>query len=117
MNLSHCECSCRTLIQKLVEKMELLAQVSDVKNKTSRSRTNENIGVVAKSLELDDHQQRRVFTAWVLEVHENVAEFHRNIFLTDESHFHLNGDVNKQNCRICGTGNSRLNPQTVWCGL
>ena len=164
------EAPCRTAIQKLVEKFELLGQVSDVKNKTRarRSRTTENIAAVAQSVEENpglsiprrslelgipqtslhrilhkdlglkaykvqltqelkpaDHQQRRVFADWVLEMHENDPEFHRKIILTDEAHFHLGGYVNKQNCRIWGSENPRvivekpLHPQrvTVWCGL
>ena len=44
---------CRTAIQKLVKKFELLGQVSDVKNKTRarRSRTIENIAAIAQSVE------------------------------------------------------------------
>lgn len=34
---------------------------------------------------------------WVLEMHKNYHEFHRNIILTDETHFYLNGCVNRQN--------------------
>ena len=47
------EAPCRTAIHKLVEKFELLEQVSDVKNKTRarRSRTIENISAVAQSVE------------------------------------------------------------------
>ena len=47
------EAPCRTAIQKLVEKFDLLGQVSDVKNKTRarRSRTTENIAAVAQSVE------------------------------------------------------------------
>src|ERR1700712_2636076 len=161
---------CRTAIRKLVRKFELLGQVTDVKNKTRarRSRTVENIAVVAesvekspnlsiprRSLELDipktslhrilhkdlglkaytvqltqefkpaDHQQRRVFADWVVEMHENDLEFHRKIFFSDEAYFHLGGFVNKQNFRIWGSENPRvivekpLYPQrvTVWCGL
>ncbi|VEN62217.1 unnamed protein product, partial [Callosobruchus maculatus] len=44
---------CRSAIQKLVQKFELLIQVSDVKNKNRarRSRTMENIAAVAQSVE------------------------------------------------------------------
>ena len=134
------ETSCRTTIQKFVGKFELLAQVSDVKNKTRarRSRTTENIAAVAQSVEENpglsiprrslelgipqtslhrilhkdlglkaykvqltqelkpaDHQQRRVFVDWDLEMHENDPEFHRKIIWTDETHFYLGGYVNK----------------------
>lgn len=45
--------------------------------------------------------------------------------MSDEAHFHLNGFVNKQNCRIWSTENPReihqrqLHPRkcTVWCGI
>ena len=45
--------------------------------------------------------------------------------MSDESHFHLGGYVNKQNCRIWGSKNpkmiieKRFYPQriTVWCGF
>nr|XP_022920706.1 uncharacterized protein LOC111429121 [Onthophagus taurus] len=147
------EAPCRTAIQKLVEKFELLGQVSDVKNKTRarRSRTAENIAAVAESVEENpglsiprrslelgipqtslhrilhkdlglkayklqltqelkpsDHQQRRIFADWVVEMHENDPEFHRQIILSDEAHFHLGGFVNKQNCRIWGSENPRV---------
>ena len=45
--------------------------------------------------------------------------------MSDEAHFHLNGFVNKQNCRISAIENPRtvhqreLHPMkcTVWCGV
>lgn len=160
----------RPAIVKLVEKFELLGQVSDVKKRTRarRSRTDENIAVVAhsveenpdlsisrRSLELGiprttlhrilhkdlglkaykvqltqqlmptDHQQRRVFAEWVIEMHQANQEFHRQIIMSDEAHFNLGGHVNKQNCRIWGSENPRkiiekpIHPQrvTVWCGF
>ena len=72
-----------------------------------------------------DHEQRRVFANWVLEMHENEPDFHRKIIMSDEVHFHLRDNVNQQNCRICGSeipkmiiGKS-LYPQseTVRCGF
>ena len=47
-----CQAPCRTAIQKLAEKFELLVSVSDVKNKTRarRSRTAENIAAIAQSV-------------------------------------------------------------------
>ena len=164
------EAPCRTTIHKLMEKFELLGQVSDVKNKTRarRSRTTENIAAVAQSVEENpglsiprrslelgipqtslhrilhkdlglkaykvqltqelkpaDHQQRRVFADWVLEMHENDPVFHRKIILTEEAHFHLGGYVNKQNYRIWGSENPKVivekpfHPQRVtvlWSG-
>ena len=71
-----CQAPCRSAIQKLLEKFELLGQVSDVKNKTlvRRSRTAKNIAALA----------------------ENVEE-------NSEAQFHLGSFVNKQNCRIYGS--------------
>ena len=45
--------------------------------------------------------------------------------MSEETHFHLNGHVNKQNCRIWGTQNPRIIIEqqmhplrcTVWCGI
>ncbi|EFN79524.1 hypothetical protein EAI_06736, partial [Harpegnathos saltator] len=47
------------------------------------------------------------------------------IIFSDEAHFHLDGLVNRQNCRIWGSENPRvivekqMHPQrvTVWCGF
>ena len=55
--------------------------------------------------------------------HEN-ADFADKIIFSDEAHFHLDGFVNRQNCRIWGEENPRvihekqMHPQrvTVWCG-
>lgn len=48
-----------------------------------------------------------------------------NIFFSDEAHFHLNGDVNRQNCRYWSDTNPKLKHQkplhspkvTVWAAL
>ena len=58
-------------------------------------------------------------------MHENQPEIYRKIIVSDKAHFHLGGYVNKQNCRIYGSGNPKviikklLYPQrvTVWCGF
>ena len=41
-------------------------------------------------------------------MHENEHEFHRKIIMSDEAHFQLEGDVNKQYCRIWRSGNSKM---------
>ena len=51
--------------------------------------------------------------------------FLKNLIMFDEAHFHLNGFINKQNCRIWesenphATAQRQLHPQkyTVWCGV
>ena len=58
-------------------------------------------------------------------MHENESEFNRKNIMSDETHFHLGGYVNKQNCRIWGSKNPKMiierpfYPQrvTVWCGF
>ncbi|GFW86940.1 cytochrome P450 4V2 [Trichonephila clavipes] len=54
-----------------------------------------------------------------------MVDFHKQILLSDEAHFWLNGYVNKQNCRIWSEANPQvyietpLHPEklTVWCAL
>lgn len=72
-----------------------------------------------------DHAQRREFTDWILEQQEVNADFADKIIFSDEAHFHVDGCVNRQNCRIWGSENPRtihekaMHPQrvTVWCAL
>ena len=62
---------------------------------------------------------------WVLERQHENADFADKIIFSDEAHFHLDGFVNRQNCRIWGAENPRMihekqmHPQcvTVWCGF
>ena len=54
-----------------------------------------------------------------------MPEFHQKIIIRDEAHFYFGGYVNKQNCRIWGSENSKiinekllyLQRVTVWCGF
>jgi len=72
-----------------------------------------------------DHEKRRQFVEWILERERESKVFAKRIIFTDEAHFHLNGFVNKQNCRIRGSENPRtiqekeMRPKrvTVWCGI
>lgn len=72
-----------------------------------------------------DHMQRREFVEWVLENKSIDKDFLKKIIFSDEAHFHLNGYVNKQNCRIWGDENPKetiekaMYPErvTAWCGL
>lgn len=80
---------------------------------------------LTQELKPADHAQRRTFVDWVLEMQAGDNDFFRKIIFSDEAHFHLQGFVNKQNCRIWGAENPRtiveknLYPQrvTVWCGI
>lgn len=77
---------------------------------------------LTQELKPADHQQRRVFVNWLLEREDG---FSAKVLFSDEAHFHLNGYVNKQNCRFWGAENPHefheqpLHPEkvTVWCGL
>ncbi|GFS50791.1 hypothetical protein TNCV_4847151 [Trichonephila clavipes] len=52
-------------------------------------------------------QARRRFAEWAQNEIAFVPDFHKRILFSDETHFWLNGYVNKQNCRIW----SEVNPQ------
>ncbi|GFX07026.1 uncharacterized protein TNCV_1556291 [Trichonephila clavipes] len=73
----------------------------------------------------NDHQARRRFVKWAQNEIAVVPDFHKRILFSDETHFWLNGYVNKQNCRICSEANPQvyvvtpLHPEklTVWCAL
>ncbi|GFU88700.1 hypothetical protein TNCV_4443771 [Trichonephila clavipes] len=73
----------------------------------------------------NDHQARRRFIKWAQNEIAVVPDFHKRILFSDEAHFWLNGNVNKQNCRIWSEANPQvyvetpLHPEklTVWCAL
>ncbi|GFW57771.1 putative DD41D transposase [Trichonephila clavipes] len=70
-------------------------------------------------------QERRSFVEWAQNEIAVVPDFHKRILFSDETHFWLNGYVNKQNCRIWSEANPQvyvetpLQPEklTVWCAL
>ncbi|GFT92984.1 hypothetical protein TNCV_741171 [Trichonephila clavipes] len=73
----------------------------------------------------NDHQARRRFVEWAQNEIAVVPDFQKRILFSDEAHFWLNGNVNKQNCRIWSEANPQLyvetplHPEklTVWCAL
>ncbi|GFT02418.1 hypothetical protein TNCV_4625411 [Trichonephila clavipes] len=73
----------------------------------------------------NDHQARHRFVEWAQNEIAVVPDFHKRILFSDETHFWLNGYVNKQNCRIWSEANPQvyietpLHPEklTVWCAL
>ncbi|GFV43877.1 DUF4817 domain-containing protein [Trichonephila clavipes] len=73
----------------------------------------------------NDHQARRRFVERAQNEIAVVPDFHKRILFSDETHFWLNGYVNKQNCRIWSEANPEvyvetpLHPEklTVWCAL
>jgi len=82
------------------------------------------IQLAQKLLPRDEPQRLQYANRLILLSTEN-PKFLNNLIMSDEAHFHLNGFVNKQNCRIWGTENPRalhqrqLHPVrcTVWCGI
>ncbi|GFX42601.1 transposable element Tc3 transposase [Trichonephila clavipes] len=68
---------------------------------------------------------RKRFVEWAQNEIAVVPDFHKRILFSDETHFWLNGYVNKQNCRIWSEANPQvyvetpLHPEklTVWCAL
>ncbi|CAH2098403.1 unnamed protein product [Euphydryas editha] len=72
-----------------------------------------------------DLSKRHRFVLWALEKFQEDPTFSRQILFSDETHFWLNGYVNKQNCRIWDKEQPEeiqelsLYPEktTVWCGL
>ncbi|GFV42510.1 DUF4817 domain-containing protein [Trichonephila clavipes] len=73
----------------------------------------------------NDHQARRRFVEWAQNEIAVVPDFHKRIVFSDESHFWLNGYVNKQNCCIWSEANPQVYVETplhsekltVWCAL
>ncbi|GFU70486.1 DUF4817 domain-containing protein [Trichonephila clavipes] len=73
----------------------------------------------------NDHQARRRFVEWAQNEITVVPDFHKRILFSDEAHFWLNGNVNKQNGFIWSEANPQvyvetpLHPEklTVWCAL
>ncbi|GFU70248.1 uncharacterized protein TNCV_903901 [Trichonephila clavipes] len=57
-------------------------------------------------------QARRRFVEWAQNEFAVVPDFHKRILFSDEAHFWLNGNVNKQNCRIWSEANPQVCVET-----
>ncbi|EFN89309.1 hypothetical protein EAI_06200, partial [Harpegnathos saltator] len=55
-----------------------------------------------------DHAQRGEFVEWIMEQQQVDADFSNKIIFSGAAHFHPNGLVNRQNCRIWGSENPRV---------
>ena len=72
-----------------------------------------------------DYPQRLKFAQEMQTLYEANEDLHVTVVLTDEAHFYLNGEVNKQNCRYWSPENPRrINERplhspkvTVWCAV
>lgn len=80
---------------------------------------------ITQTLQENDHERRREWSARVLQLNADEPEFCANLIMTDEAHFDLSGYVNQQNSRYWGLENPRLiherplHPRrvTVWCAI
>lgn len=76
---------------------------------------------IVQALKVEDYPVRVAFAQHMLQNFDNFD----NILFSDEAHFHLNGAVNKQNCRYWGNNNPREKHQqplhspkvTVWAAM
>lgn len=72
-----------------------------------------------------DRPRRTDFAVEILQRIDNDPNFLQNVLFTDEATFHVNGSVNRHNCRIWGAEHPRVlaeyirdSPKVnVWCGL
>ena len=78
--------------------------------------------MIVQKLLPSDFVQRRLFCERMLEI---IASDDVMLMKSDEAHFHLDGYVNKQNCRFWAAENPRELHQrplhtakvSVWCGF
>ncbi|XP_036185884.1 DDB1- and CUL4-associated factor 16 isoform X2 [Myotis myotis] len=61
---------------------------------------------LTQELKPTDHAQRREFVECIMEQQQVDADFSNKTIFSDEAHFHLDGLVNQQNCRIWGSEKS-----------
>jgi len=61
-----------------------------------------------QELKPHDHPMRFRFAQWNEQRLVENEHFYRKIIFSDEAHFHLDGYVNKQNCRIWGSENPHV---------
>lgn len=80
---------------------------------------------VTQKLEIRDYSTREHFANQVLQQQELDPMFARKIIFSDEAHFHIDGFINKQNCRVWAVRNPQMIKEkplhsgrcTVWCGI
>ena len=59
---------------------------------------------IKQTLTDKDKEKRFQMSTWFNEMMENDEHWVGKIWFSDEAYFHLDGSVNRQNCRIWGTG-------------
>jgi len=73
----------------------------------------------------NEHAKRKEFMEWIIEYQQVDAVLSGKVMFSDKAHFHLDGFVKRQNCRIWGSENphviveKQIYPQrvSVWCGF
>lgn len=78
-----------------------------------------------QQIKLTDRPKRKEFACFMLEQIDDDPDFLKRVLFTDEATFHINGCVNRHNCRIWGSQQPneihehvRDSPKlNVWCGL
>ena len=63
---------------------------------------------LTRQLNLQDHSCHQEYAKKMLQLVNDNPDFHEKILISDEAHFHLNGYVNKQNCRFWSEENPRI---------
>ena len=80
---------------------------------------------IRHSLTEHDCASRLTFAQWMVELLDATPDLLGRIWFSDESHFHLDGHVNKQNCRFWGSQKPdevlecplHSAKVTVWCAM
>ena len=55
-----------------------------------------------------DQEQRLAFSSWIRGKLSDNPDFLQQVWFSDEAHFHLDGGVNSQNCRIWASEKSEV---------
>lgn len=80
---------------------------------------------LAQKLRRGDKSRRLEFSQWFVRKTEYNPKFVQNLFMSDEAEFHLDGSVNKQNCRYWSAENPYVVEErdtysphvNVWCAV
>ena len=80
---------------------------------------------MVQALQPTDLQSHLAYAVYIQQLAREQNEFIHKLIMSNEAYFHLNGFVNKQNCKIWAIENPRTVHQhelhpikcTVWCGV
>ena len=117
--------------QKPKSSVRRLAKQTRVSRTTTHRLLKKTLGLtpykitVHQSLTEVHCEERIAFCMWLKQKCDLSEDFINNLWFSDEAHFHLNGQVNRQNCRFWGKAppdevlqRPLHSPKvTVWCAL